>query len=86
MDIHEAMKLAVQDYPNMMVFGVAENNMAWIFGLDFKDADSHPSEVGLPSIAVDKHDGTRHLLTPGTESFWKYRTKDTRPIPVPLAA
>lgn len=54
MDIHEAMMLAEQVYPNRGVFGAAQNNAAWIFGLDFKTTGNHPSEVGLPQIAVDK--------------------------------
>lgn len=83
MDIKEAMALAVRDYPNMEAVGAAENNLAWIFGLDFKEASVHPSEIGLPSIAVDKSDASCHLLTPGTDAFWKYRTPDTKSVPLP---
>ena len=84
MDIKEAMTLAVQDYPNMEVVGAAENDLAWIFGLDFKGTSVHPSEIGLPSIAVDKSDSSCHLLTPGTDAFWKHRTPGTKSVPLPV--
>lgn len=83
MDIQEAIKLAEQVYPNMGVFGAAQNDVAWIFGLDFKTAGNHPSEVGLPQVAVDKQDGSIHQLTPGTDAFWRYMTPDTEEVPLP---
>ena len=84
MDDFEALKLANQVYPNMSAFGAAQNGHAWIFGLDFTTADTHPSEIGLPQIAVDKRDGSVHPLTPGTTEFRCYMTPDTEEMPLPV--
>lgn len=84
MDALDALHLANQVHPNMSAFGAAQNDRAWIFGLDFTTAGTHPSEIGLPSIAVDKHDGSVHPLTPGTAEFWYYMTPDTEEMPLPV--
>lgn len=72
MEVNEAMAIAKRQYPDMIVTGAGDAGGAWIFGFDFPDMDTYPSEPGLPMLAVEKETGRVMDMSPGTKAFDTY--------------
>ncbi|OXN01048.1 hypothetical protein [Bifidobacterium vansinderenii] len=73
MNISEAERLVKKSYPKWEIFSAAENDTAYVFlGVYFG-----PDESAISNIAVDKDDGSVHLLIPRTSESKHYLPENT---------
>lgn len=80
MDVSEAEQLAKTAYPEWDICGASENKLAYMFfGVYFG-----PDESKLSEIAVDKADGSVHLLIPSSMEFEHYRPDDAEVLWTPF--
>ncbi|KAB5606982.1 hypothetical protein [Bifidobacterium jacchi] len=80
MDVSKAEQLAKAAYPERDICGASENDMAYVFFCVYLG----PDKSELSEIAVDKADGSAHLLIPGSKEYERYRPDDAKVLWTPF--